>query len=200
MRIYGRPTSCSDHSKHRLAMEILLRHHPRHGEDDLREFTWYHLMRRCDTANRTLRGHQRDVYSAEFSPRGDLLASAGKDGKVMIWNTADWQIVRKIAASPSEVNVAVFSPDGKSLATVDDDGTLMLWETAGGKKIYEKQAHKGEAIAARFTPDGKTIVTAGRKTGSSGSGIETAATEWVNIVAMAHALPGWCSPCDLRKR
>jgi eukaryotic-like serine/threonine-protein kinase len=148
-----------------LAMSVLNRQRPQAGEDDLREFTWYHLMRRCDTASRTLRGHQSDVYSVEFSPRGDLLASAGKDGAVVIWDTSNWHIVRKIVASYTEVNAAAFSPDGQNLATVDDHGELRLWEIATGEMIFERPAHKGEATVARFTPSGKTIVTAGTTDG-----------------------------------
>ena len=116
----------------RDAHELLLRHRPRPGEDDLREFAWYHLWRRCHTERRTLSGHRGDVYYVEFSPRGDLLASAGKDGIARIWDTTTWQIVREIEASPTEVNVAAFSPDGKTLATVDDEGKLKLWDVGHG--------------------------------------------------------------------
>jgi WD40 repeat protein len=73
-----------------LAMEILERHRPQAGQDDLREFSWYYLARRADTATHTLRGHQDQVYDVEFSPRGDLLSSSGKDGTVVIWDTSTW--------------------------------------------------------------------------------------------------------------
>ena len=110
------------------------------GRLDLREFTWYHLLRRCHTERHTLSGHRGDVYYVEFSPRGDLLASTGKDGLVRIWNTASWQLVRSIKASGTEVNVSAFSPDGKTLATVDDEGKLKLWEIATGRCQLEKLA------------------------------------------------------------
>ena len=77
------------------------------------EFTWRHLMRRCDTATRTLRRHGHDVYSVEFSPRGDLLVSTGKDGTVRIWDTVDWTLVRKIVASSSEANAALLRPTAR---------------------------------------------------------------------------------------
>ena len=146
-------------------LEILARHRPRAGEDDLREFTWYHLLRRCHTEKLTLLGHRGDVYYVEFSPRGDLLASAGKDGTVRIWDTTTWQQVRSITASRTEVNVAAFSPDGRTLATADDDGYLKLWEVATGHCEMEKLAHTGDAVIARFTPDGKTVMTGGRTDG-----------------------------------
>jgi len=148
-----------------LARQILMRHRPRPGEDDLRGFAWYHLLLRCNSERGTLTGHRGEVYYVEFSPGGDLLASAGKDGFVRIWNTLSWQLVRSIKASETEVNVAAFSPDGKALATVDDDGKLKLWEVATGQCQLEQPAHAGEGVVARFTPDGKTVITGGRTDG-----------------------------------
>ncbi len=148
-----------------LALKVLQRLRPHAGEEDLREFAWYHLMRRCDMGSLTLREHRSEVYDVEFSPRGNLLASTGKDGMVLIWDTGNWRIDRRIPASGTEVNAAVFSPDGECLATVDDEGMLKLWETATGNKLVERRAHEGEATIARFTPDGKTIVTSGATDG-----------------------------------
>ncbi len=148
-----------------LAHEILMRYRPQPGEQDLRDFTWHLLFRRCHTERLTLRGHRDEVYHVEFSPRGDLLASASKDGTVQIWDTKSWQQVRKFTASETEVNVAAFSPDGKTLATADDEGKLKLWEVATGHLEREILAHNGDAVIARFTPDGKTIITAGRTDG-----------------------------------
>jgi eukaryotic-like serine/threonine-protein kinase len=152
-------------SRAQLAEETLLQHCPRAEENDLREFAWYHLLRQCHTERRTLGRHRGDVYYVEFSPRGDLLASAGKDGIVQVWSTTSWQLVRSITASQTEVNVAAFSPDGKTLATVDDDGKLKLWEVATGRCQWEKLAHEGDAVIARFTPDGRGIIAGGRKDG-----------------------------------
>ena len=149
----------------RNAVDLLMRQLPEPGEDDLREFSWHHLLQRCHTERHTLVGHRGEVYFVAYSPRGDLLASAGKDGTVRLWNTTTSQQVRAIRASLREVNVAAFSPDGKTLATVDDDGKLKLWETATGHPGLERIAHKGDAVMAQFTADGKTIITAGRTDG-----------------------------------
>ncbi len=147
------------------AEEVLMRQRPGPGDEDLREFAWQHLLGRCHTERRTLTGHRGQVYHVEFSPGGDLLASAGKDGMVLIWDTNTWQLARSIRPSGTEVNCATFSPDGKTLATVDDDGKLRLWEIATGQCQLEKPAHKGDAMIASFTPDGKRVITGGRTDG-----------------------------------
>lgn len=148
-----------------LADDLLERHRPGAGEDDRRDFAWHHLRRRIHTERRTLRGHEGDVYFVDFSPRGDLLATAGKDGTARIWSTSTWEPVRTIPAARTEVNVAAFSPDGQVLATVDDDGMLKLWSVATGRCVLERAAHRGPSVIARFTADGKTVITGGRKDG-----------------------------------
>ena len=147
------------------ADELLMRHRPRSGEDDLRGFAWYYLRLRGHTERRTLTGHHGDLYHVEFSPRGDSLAGTGKDGMVLIWDTSSWKPLREIMAARTEVNVTAFSLDGTTIATVDDDGKLKLWEIATGVCQLERLAHAGGAVIARFTPDGKSIVTGGRKDG-----------------------------------
>ncbi len=158
------PRYIQDH-RTRDADELLARSRPKSGEEDVRSFAWYYLWRRNHSEQRTLTGHHDEVYYVEFSPRGDLLASAGKDGTVLVWDTSRWQLVRKIVAAQTEVNVAAFSPDGKTIATVDDDGMLKLWEVATGLCQLERLAQGANAVVARFTFDGKTILTGGRNDG-----------------------------------
>ena len=57
--------------------------------------------------------HTKHVWEIDFSDDGSLLVSGGTDGKVLVWNTADNNLVRRSAtgdrrsslyASPAEEN------------------------------------------------------------------------------------------------
>jgi eukaryotic-like serine/threonine-protein kinase len=148
-----------------FTIDLLDKYRPGPGETDRRDFLWHFLFRRCDALSRTLTGFAGAVYFVEFSPRGDLLAAASRDGFVRIWKTGSWELLRAFRADDREVNVATFSPDGTRLATVGDEGSFKLWDIATGDRILEQPAHKGDAVVARFTRDGMSLITGGRTDG-----------------------------------
>ena len=67
-----------------------------------------------------------------FSPGGTLLATAGVDGTVRLWNPATGHAAGAPlpdVTSGGRSGVA-FSPDGKLLATAEVDGTVQRWDLA----------------------------------------------------------------------
>jgi WD40 repeat protein len=77
-----------------------------------------------------LKGHSDFVLSVAFSPNGQLLASGGKDGFVILWDVEQGSLLRKLRDGHTELVASVaFSPDGTRLASSSADGTLCLWGT-----------------------------------------------------------------------
>ncbi len=67
------------------------------------------------------------VWQVDFNPQGDLLASAGGDGVVRIWDVAAGVGLASLSGHTGAATSASFSPDGLWLATGDLSGSLRIW-------------------------------------------------------------------------
>ena len=119
---------------------------------------------------RSWHGHDVDVNGVTFSNDGSMLATAGDDGTVRVWDPATGDLVlefrdeeRLIVYAPS------FSPDGtrvaasflrRSTSTLDDEkrNVVRVIDLAHGDVIVEIEA--GVAFNTSFSPGGQRIVLA----------------------------------------
>jgi RNA polymerase sigma factor (sigma-70 family) len=104
--------------------------------------------------------HGVEARSIAFSPDGALLASAGDDGRVKLWDVASCRQVRECVGHVGWVHAVAFAPDGKRLASAGEDGRVNLWDVPGGKEL-RRFDHRGRVLALAFAPDGKRLASTG---------------------------------------
>lgn len=78
-----------------------------------------------------LSGHTQAVVSVAFSPDGTLLANAGQDRTVMLWDFGAHSTLRAVITGLPAASTAAFDPDPGDplLATADDEGRATFWST-----------------------------------------------------------------------
>jgi WD40 repeat protein len=145
----------------RGALVLLNRHSPGPDEPDRRGFEWWYLHRRAGRAHRVLLDSGSPLYILCPSPDRRILATAGQDAIVRLFDPETGAVEKEIATGQIEVNGVAFSPDGKELATAGDDGTIRIWVLATGAERLQIAAHPEKAFQLLYTPDGARIVSCG---------------------------------------
>jgi WD40 repeat protein len=109
-----------------------------------------------------LPGHRGEVTGLVFSPRGDLVVTAGDDHTARVWEAATGR-QRLVLRHDFWVRAVAVSPDGKLVASSSLDDTVRLWDAGSGREIYRLPGHGrvGGHRAFRFSADGKTFTSWG---------------------------------------
>jgi WD40 repeat protein len=108
-----------------------------------------------------LHGHHGVVDGVSFSPDGRMLASAGDDRTIRLWDSRTHrQVGAPLTGPEGPIREVAFSPDGHALASAGDDGTIRLWNADTHEQIGKPLGrHDGTVLDIAFSPDGKTLAS-----------------------------------------
>jgi len=102
-----------------------------------------------------LKDHGDLVYGVAFAPKGKRFATAGRDGSVILWETANPRRKATLGGRDSRALSVTFSPDGKILAS-GHDGMVKLWDVAKEKELKTWKLDQS-IVSLAFSPDGKSL-------------------------------------------
>ncbi|MBD2198378.1 MULTISPECIES: nSTAND1 domain-containing NTPase [Calothrix] len=100
-----------------------------------------------------------NISTIKFSPDGKILASAGSDGIIKLYNNQGEEVLTLKDRSGAVRNIS-FSPDGKILASAGNDGIIKLYNNQG-KEVLTLKDRSGAVRNISFSPDGKILASAG---------------------------------------
>ena len=103
--------------------------------EDLRGWEWNYLRRLCQVEPLVLRG-TAEFTSVAFSPGGQRLASASRDGAVKIWNSRTGQVLQELSAHSDPVVSVAFHPDGRHLASAGLDRQAKVWDLTTAQEVF----------------------------------------------------------------
>jgi len=111
-------------------------------------------------------GESQPTKEVALSPVADLLAVAGADGAIRLWDLRSRTrahvlrtALHRRTGHDSAALALAFSPDGSLLASGHVDGVVHLWDMARGEAVPVRLRHDDAVSAIAFSPDGATLAT-----------------------------------------
>jgi WD40 repeat protein len=103
------------------------------------------------------KAHREGVIALAFSPDATMLAAAGNDGKVSLWNISDAKQIWAQEASGHLCSTVVFSPDGSTIAVGSD--SVEMFRSSNGALITKIDT-QAPIFGLAFSPSGKFLAVA----------------------------------------
>jgi len=109
---------------------------------------------------RTLRGAAVPVAALAVTSDSTLIASAGSDGQIIVWDGASGAQLRAFGAAGSDVTTLAAAEH--VLLAGKADGSVTLWQMDSGEKLSEADEHDGPVWGAVFLGGSRQFATAGQ--------------------------------------
>jgi WD40 repeat protein len=110
---------------------------------------------------REMEAHTDVVNAAVLSPDSKILATAGHDRSIHLWNVATGGLIRSLTGHNGAVYDVAFDLSGSILASASADETIKIWNAVSGERLDTLGQCEGEQYAVRFSHDGKRVIAAG---------------------------------------
>ena len=106
-------------------------------------------------------GHQGAVNCVKYNRDGSLLATAGDDTCIRLWD-ANGKEVRLIGPFRRPVNGLAFSPDGNLLASANGDNTVRRWDAHTWEELKVLADHSAPVMGVDISSDGRCLASCSR--------------------------------------
>ena len=106
---------------------------------------------------RTLKGHERTVYSVAFDTEGRYLATGGYDASIKLWELQNGNLIYS-----EESAIAVYSivfDNAGHLACATGDFTIELREVLDGKLLRKLEGHTGLVVCVSYLSCGRLFAS-----------------------------------------
>lgn len=105
-----------------------------------------------------------DVRQIAWSPDGHYAAGAGADGRIIVWDAADKQIVYHWPGHTGAVNILAWQPGGSQfLVSGGADHRLLVWDVErSSEPIQTLDGHSTEITSVAWSPDGSQLISGDR--------------------------------------
>lgn len=108
-----------------------------------------------------IEGHKDSLFSGVLNQDGTLLATAGYDRQIMLWELPSGRLLKTLTGHNGAIYDLDFDASGKILASASADETIKIWNVETGERLDTFGQCEAEQYSVRFAPDGDRVFAAG---------------------------------------
>lgn len=122
----------------------------------------------AELKNKFFIAHMNSAYATDISPDGTLMAIAGRDKSVVLFDLKAEKCYKRLVSTTNvrhtnEVKCVKFTPDGRYLVSAGWDNTAILWDLVSGQAVGEAfNQHLRGIYALDISSDARILVTGAR--------------------------------------
>jgi WD40 repeat protein len=102
------------------------------------------------------------INAIALSPDGSLLAGAGENGTMYLWDVKNNYAVREVPALGNPLTSVEFGPEGRRIVTGDNVGIVKIYDNQAGLFIRTLSGHTSGIEQIRFNHGGTFMATASK--------------------------------------
>ncbi|MCZ8244394.1 MAG: DnaJ domain-containing protein [Microcystis sp. LE19-131.1A] len=115
----------------------------------------------------TLKGHQENIGAIDISSDGKIIASAGEDQTIKLWQRETGKLIYSFVGVNEPLQTLAISPNGKSIIAGGLDGRISQWQldtkqykSSFFARVNAPDSHDGVILQLAFAANEKFIVSA----------------------------------------
>ncbi|MCZ8118687.1 MAG: DnaJ domain-containing protein [Microcystis sp. LE18-22.4A] len=115
----------------------------------------------------TLKGHQANIGAIDVSPDGKIIASAGEDQTIKLWQRETGKLIYSFLGVNEPIQTLAISPNSKSIIAGGLDGRISQWQldtkqykSSFFARVNAPHSHDGVILQLAFAANERFIVSA----------------------------------------
>ena len=109
----------------------------------------------------TFGDRKHNVITSAISYDGTLLATAGDDNELIIWNIQTGTIFRRLTGLSGWTKSLAFSRDGKYIVSGGKESKVCVWDIERASILNSFSGHSGDVNAVCFSADNSLVASGG---------------------------------------